>query len=61
MGVFFGWTVVRASRGIGITAFTLPGGQLALFVVAALAGILAAILSGRRAARVNMLRAASTA
>jgi putative ABC transport system permease protein len=61
VGVFFGWTVVRASRGIGITAFTLPGGQLVLFVVAAgLAGILAAILPGRRAAKVDMLRAITT-
>jgi putative ABC transport system permease protein len=61
VGVFFGWTVVRASRGIGITAFTLPGGQLVLFVVAAgLAGILAAILPGRRAARIDMLRAITT-
>jgi putative ABC transport system permease protein len=60
--VFFGWTVVRASRGIGITAFTLPGGQLVLFVVAAaLASILAAILPGRRAARVDRLWAISTA
>jgi putative ABC transport system permease protein len=61
VGVFFGWTVVRASRGIGITAFSLPGGQLVLFVVAAgLAGILAAILPGRRAAKVDMLRAITT-
>jgi putative ABC transport system permease protein len=61
VGVFFGWTVVRASRGIGITAFTLPGGQLVLFVAAAgLAGILAAILPGRRAAKVDMLRAITT-
>lgn len=62
VGLFFGWTVVRASRGIGITAFTLDSGQLALFVVAAaLAGILAAILPRRRAARVDMLWAISTA
>jgi putative ABC transport system permease protein len=61
VGVFFGWTVVQASRSIGITAFTLPGGQLVLFVVAAaLAGILAAILPGRRAAKVDMLRAITT-
>ena len=29
VGLFFGWTVVRALRGIGITAFTLDSGQLA--------------------------------
>jgi putative ABC transport system permease protein len=61
VGVFFGWTVVRASRGIGITDFTLPISQLVLFVVAAgLAGVLAAILPGRRAARIDMLRAITT-
>jgi putative ABC transport system permease protein len=61
VGVFFGWTVVRASRGIGITDFSLPTGQLVLFVLlAGLAGILAAILPGRRAARVDMLRAITT-
>jgi putative ABC transport system permease protein len=61
VGVFFGWTVVRASRGIGITDFTLPTGQLVLFVLlAGLAGILAAILPGRRAAKVDMLRAITT-
>jgi putative ABC transport system permease protein len=61
VGVFFGWTVVRASRGLGITEFTLPAGQLVGFVVAAgVAGILAAILPGRRAARIDMLRAITT-
>jgi putative ABC transport system permease protein len=61
VGVFFGWTIVRATRGIGITEFALPGGQLVLFVVfAALAGILAAVLPGRRAARIDVLRAITT-
>ncbi len=59
--MFFGWTVVRASRDLGITEFTLPAGQLLIFVVGAgLAGILAAILPGRRAAKVDMLRAITT-
>jgi putative ABC transport system permease protein len=61
IGVFFGWTVVRASRGLGITEFTLPAVQLVIFVLgAALAGILAAILPGRRAARIDVLRAITT-
>jgi putative ABC transport system permease protein len=61
VGVFFGWTVVRALRSVGITEFALPGGQLVIFVVfAALAGILAAVLPGRRAARIDMLRAITT-
>jgi putative ABC transport system permease protein len=54
------WSAPRAASGI--TALTLPGGQLVVFAVAAaLAGILAAILPGRRAARVDMLWAISTA
>jgi putative ABC transport system permease protein len=58
VGVFFGWTIVRALRSVGITEFALPGGQLVIFVVfAALAGVLAAVLPGRRAARVDVLRA----
>jgi putative ABC transport system permease protein len=61
VGVFFGWTIVRALRGQGITEFALPVGQLVLFVLlAGLAGILAAILPGRRAARIDMLRAITT-
>ncbi|HZA83292.1 MAG TPA: FtsX-like permease family protein, partial [Actinomycetes bacterium] len=61
VGVFFGWTIVRSLSSQGISEFTLPGGQLVLFVVAAgLAGILAAVLPGRRAAKVDVLRAIAT-
>jgi putative ABC transport system permease protein len=61
VGLFFGWTVVRALRSQGITEFTLPVGQLVGFVLAAgVAGILAAILPGRRAARIDVLRAVTT-
>jgi putative ABC transport system permease protein len=61
VGVFFGWTIVRALSSQGITEFALPVGQLAGFVLAAaLAGILAAVLPGRRAARIDMLRAITT-
>jgi putative ABC transport system permease protein len=61
VGVFFGWTIVRALSGQGITEFTLPVGQLVGFVLAAaLAGILAAVLPGRRAARIDVLRAITT-
>jgi putative ABC transport system permease protein len=52
---------VRALKGEGFTAFAVPGGQLVAYVVAAgLAGILAAVLPGRRAAKVDMLRAITT-
>jgi putative ABC transport system permease protein len=61
IGVFFGWTIVRALSSQGITEFALPGGQLALFVVAAgVAGILAAVGPGRRAAKIDVLRAITT-
>jgi putative ABC transport system permease protein len=61
VGVFFGWTIVRALSSQGITEFTLPVGQLVGFVLAAaLAGILAAVLPGRRAARIDVLRAITT-
>ena len=61
VGVFFGWTIVRALASQGITEFTLPAGQLVSFVLAAaLAGILAAVLPGRRAAKIDVLRAITT-
>jgi putative ABC transport system permease protein len=61
VGVFFGWTIVRALASQGISEFTLPAGQLVSFVVVAgLAGILAAVLPGRRAAKIDVLRAITT-
>ncbi len=58
VGTFFGWTLVRALHSQGITEFVLPVGSLLLFVVlAAAAGMLAAIFPGRRAAKIDMLRA----
>jgi putative ABC transport system permease protein len=61
VGVFFGWTIVRALASQGITEFTVPAGQLVSFVLAAaIAGILAAVLPGRRAAKIDVLRAITT-
>ncbi len=61
VGTFFGWTLVRALHGQGITEFALPVGTLAGFVVAAaVAGMLAAVFPGRRAAKIDMLRAITT-
>jgi putative ABC transport system permease protein len=58
VGVFFGWALVRALRDQGITEFVVPVGSLLGFVVAAaLAGVLAAVFPGRRAARIDVLRA----
>jgi putative ABC transport system permease protein len=61
VGAFFGWIIVRALHSQGITDFELPLGSLIGFVVAAaLAGILAAVLPGRRAAKIDVLRAITT-
>jgi putative ABC transport system permease protein len=61
VGTFFGWTLVRSLQGQGITTFSLPVGSLIVFVVAAaIAGVLAAIFPGMRAARLDILRAITT-
>ena len=61
IGLFFGWAVVRALSGDGINQLTIPVGQLIVVVVlAALAGVVAAILPARRAARLDVLSAIST-
>jgi putative ABC transport system permease protein len=61
VGVFFGWALVRALHDEGLVAFSLPVVSLAVMVVlAALAGVVAAILPARRAARLNVLRAIVT-
>jgi putative ABC transport system permease protein len=61
VGVFFGWTTVRALHSQGITDFSLPLATLLEFVVfAAIAGILAAVFPGRRASRTDILKAIAT-
>jgi putative ABC transport system permease protein len=61
IGVFFGWALVTAMRDEGLTTFTVPVVSLAVVVVlAALAGVVAAILPARRAARLDVLRAVAT-
>jgi putative ABC transport system permease protein len=61
VGVFLGWTLVRALSDQGINEFGLPVGSLLIFVAAAaVAGVLAAVLPGRRAARLDILRAITT-
>jgi putative ABC transport system permease protein len=58
VGVFFGWALMLAMKSQGITVFSLPVLSLvAVVVLAALAGFMAAILPSRRAARLNVLRA----
>ncbi|HSP04880.1 MAG TPA: FtsX-like permease family protein [Acidimicrobiales bacterium] len=58
IGVFFGWALVAALAEEGLTTFAIPVATLAWVVVlAALAGVVAAILPARRASRLDVLRA----
>src|SRR5205085_11221165 len=58
IGVFFGWSMVRALHDSGITVFRVPFTALAVVVVlAAIAGVVAAVLPSRRAAKLDILRA----
>ncbi len=61
MGLVFGVVLQRAVSDQGITHLAVPGTQLVLFVVlAAIVGVLAAVLPARRAAKLNVLRAITT-
>lgn len=58
VGLFFGWALVRALQDEGFTVFRVPyGSVVAIVVLAALAGMVAAISPGRRAAKLDVLRA----
>jgi putative ABC transport system permease protein len=58
IGVFFGWALVLALKDQGLPLFSVPIRFLVLVVVAAgLAGVVAAIMPSRRAARLDVLRA----
>ena len=61
VGVFFGWALVRSQRNQGLTVFSVPVLTLIIVIVlAGLAGVVAAILPSRRAAKLNVLRAIVT-
>ncbi len=58
VGLFFAWALVKALADEGITAFSIPVTQLVTYVIlAALAGVLAAVWPARRAAKLDVLRA----
>lgn len=60
VGVLFGWAMQQALADQGITKLTIPPVQLLVYVVlAGLAGVLAAVLPARRAAKLNVLDAIS--
>ena len=57
----FGWALVQALSDQGITSFAIPWSQLIIIVIiAALAGVGAALYPARRAARLDVLRAISS-
>jgi putative ABC transport system permease protein len=57
IGLVFGWMVTKGLEDQGIE-FAVPYGQLLIFlIVSAIAGVLAAILPARRAAKLDVLQA----
>ena len=61
IGLFFGWAVVRAVKDQGFTDFAVAPGQLVLVVlIAALAGVGAAVFPARRASKLDILKAIGT-
>ena len=61
VGVLFGWALVTAMSDEGLETFRLPVATLIVIVVlAALAGVLAAVWPARRAAKLDVLRAVVT-
>ena len=60
VGVLFGYAIVGALDDEGIRKVVIPGGQLIAYVVlAAVAGVIAAVFPARRAARLDVLAAIS--
>lgn len=58
VGIFFGWALVTALADKGLNTLAIPFISLAVVVlVAGVAGVVAAILPARRAARMDVLRA----
>jgi len=61
LGALFGWAIVAAMRSLGVTRLVFPVPQLLVMaIIAALAGLLAAIAPSRRAAKLNILQAVTT-
>ena len=58
VGVLFGWVLVADLQSQGINRLVIPVGQLLFYVVmAAIAGVLAAVFPARRAANLDVLGA----
>ncbi|MCK9898169.1 ABC transporter permease [Frankia sp. AgB32] len=62
VGSVFGWALTKALASQGINTFAYPSSTIAMvIIVGVLLGILAAVFPARRAARMDVLRAISTA
>jgi putative ABC transport system permease protein len=60
VGLLFGWAMVRSLSPQGITHLVIPVVQLVVVTaLAGVAGVIAAVAPGRRAARIDVLRAIS--
>ena len=58
IGLFFAWALVGALEQYGIDQFAVPvGGMVSIVVLAAVAGVVAAISPSRKAAKLNVLQA----
>ena len=58
IGIFFGWGVVMALPTSFASGVSIPVQSIAVLVaIAAIAGVVAAVLPARRAARLNVLEA----
>jgi len=58
VGLFFGFIFIRALGDVGLEVFSVPVVSLLVAVVlAGMAGVLAAVVPGRRASKVDVLRA----
>jgi len=61
IGAFFGWSMVQALASEGIGEFVLPTTTLIVItIIAIVAGVGASVLPGRRAARLDVLKAISS-
>jgi putative ABC transport system permease protein len=56
IGIVFAWALQRSLSDLGITELSVPVGQLVVYmIIAALIGVLAAILPARRAAKLDAI------
>jgi putative ABC transport system permease protein len=61
LGIFFGTAVQQATKDSGFAVLDIPYGRIVIFLVlAAVAGVFAAIWPARRAAKLDVLRAITT-